>query len=90
MNAKQTVLLITVLGIVGKSGILVVQGRLLESLGWFAAGGWIIWIIYAYQNNKDLPAAGPFRYADGGNQIARMLYVISMMSIYFVAAILQK
>jgi len=90
LKSKQIVLLLTVLGVIGKCAILIVQGRFLASLGWFAAGGWVTWIIIAYQKNKDLPAAGPFRYAEGGNQIARTLYVVSMAIIYFVAAILQS
>lgn len=62
--------------------ILIEGGTLWVAFGWMLAGLWFFWIAWAYLKNKDLPAAGAFRYEASENQVARLAYFLVMTGLF--------
>ncbi|MGZ9711238.1 hypothetical protein ACXX82_10570 [Glaciimonas sp. GNP009] len=67
--------------------ILLFSKNHIESIFWCIGGGWVIWLIFAFRFDKDLPGAGPCNYNDGKNQEARFIYTATVVVIFFFVVI---
>lgn len=62
-------------------------GDFYSLIGWVSFGIWIIWILLAFKKNLDLPGVGPFKYKEGKNQPARILFMNITTITFLLAAI---
>lgn len=57
------------------------------AFGWLMFGTWVVWIVYAFRNNLDIPGVGPFNYQGGENQSARIVFTVSVVGIFMISAV---
>ncbi|WP_211465749.1 hypothetical protein [Collimonas silvisoli] len=56
-----------------------------ELLFWIIGTAWVVWLIFSFRFNKNLPGVGPFNYGDGKNQEARSIFTIAVITAFFLA-----
>ena len=59
-----------------------------DLLSWIFFSAIWIWVGWGYWKDKDMPAyVGNFRYNDGKNQLARTIFVVSMIVCFLIGFI---
>lgn len=88
LNLLDLTLIAIILTGISKLTYLFIHQMYAKIFYWTIGMIWIIWLIHAYQSNRDLPGVGPFNYMNGENQLARVIFVIFMVALFFVVTIL--